>query len=61
MTGERSRSAAGPGGPGDAVLFAVLAAAGSIAGGVWAWGGVAGVVFGDGWPHVTTGQLARVL
>ncbi|MEO8968224.1 MAG: type IV secretory system conjugative DNA transfer family protein, partial [Solirubrobacteraceae bacterium] len=61
MTGERSRSAPGPGGPGDAVLFAVLAAVGSIAGGVWAWGGVAGVAFGDGWPHVTTGQLAKVL
>jgi type IV secretion system protein VirD4 len=28
---------------------------------VWLWGEVAGVLFGDGWPHIGGAQLARVL
>jgi len=61
MTGGRSHAPSGPGGPGDAVMFAILAAVVTVAGGAWAWGGVAGAVFGDGWPRVTAGQLAGVL
>lgn len=61
MTGGGPQSRSGPGGAGDAVLFAVLAAATTVAGAAWAWGGVAGAVFGDGWPRVSAGQLAGVL
>ncbi|HEY5317254.1 MAG TPA: hypothetical protein VIJ20_04695, partial [Solirubrobacteraceae bacterium] len=28
---------------------------------VWAWGGVAGVLFGDGWPHLQAGEIAGIL
>jgi len=61
MTGGRSHSPAGPSGPGDAILFAILATVTTVAGGAWTWGGAAGAVFGDGWPRVTVGQLAGVL
>jgi type IV secretory pathway TraG/TraD family ATPase VirD4 len=42
----------------------VLAGIGTLAGlglVLWLWGGVAGAVFGHGWPHVGGGQLPGVL
>ena len=61
MTDGRSHSRSEPGGPGDALLFAVLGALTTVAVGAWVWGGVTGIVFGDGWPRVSAGQLAGVL
>jgi type IV secretion system protein VirD4 len=39
-------------------LIATVAGAGGL---IWLWGGVAGSLFGTGWPHVATGQLFLVL
>ncbi len=44
--------------------FAVLVAIGcalAIAGVLWLWGGIAGLLFGSGWPGVGIGQLPGVL
>jgi type IV secretion system protein VirD4 len=48
-------------GPSDAALLAILAAAVGIAAVVWLWGGVAGALFGSGWPRVPAGDLLGVL
>jgi len=45
----------------DAAMVALLAATAAVGLGVWLWGGVAGVLFGSGWPHVTAAQLAGVV
>jgi type IV secretion system protein VirD4 len=45
----------------DAVLLAVLGLLVGLALVVWAWGGVAGALFGGGWPHIGLGGLARVI
>jgi type IV secretion system protein VirD4 len=45
----------------DAVLLAVLGLAVAFAAGVWAWGGLAGTLFGGGWPRIGLGGLARVI
>jgi type IV secretion system protein VirD4 len=46
---------------GDALLAAILGALLGVAGLVWLWGGVAGAVFGSGWPHVAAADLPGVL
>jgi len=38
-----------------------IGSAASIAGLLWLWGGVAGALFGDGWPAIGAGQLWGVL
>ncbi len=49
------------GGISDAAMLAVIAGATALAGGVWVWGGLAGTLFGGGWPRVAPGQLPAVL
>ncbi|HEY4830118.1 MAG TPA: type IV secretory system conjugative DNA transfer family protein, partial [Solirubrobacteraceae bacterium] len=43
-----------------AVLVAIGCLLG-VAGALWLWGGLAGAVFGSGWPHVGVGELLTVL
>jgi type IV secretion system protein VirD4 len=45
----------------DAAMLAVLGGASALAAAVWLWGGLAGLLFGRGWPRVGAGQLAGVL
>jgi type IV secretion system protein VirD4 len=53
-----SRSA---GGISDAAMLALIGGAGALAAAVWLWGGVAGLLFGGGWPRVGAGQLPTVM
>jgi type IV secretory pathway TraG/TraD family ATPase VirD4 len=46
---------------GDTAVLIVIGCAVAVLGSLWLWGGVAGVLFGDGWPHVLVGQLPGVL
>jgi len=50
----------GPSSP-DRVLTVVLAAVVVPAALAWLWGGLAGALFGGGWPHVSGSQLGRTL
>ncbi len=50
-----------PGGVSDAAMLAVIAALFALAAFVWLWGGLAGVLFGGGWPRLHAGQLPAVL
>ncbi len=45
----------------DGLLLAVIVGLAAVALGVWLWGGLAGLLFGDGWPRVPAGQLLDVL
>ncbi len=45
----------------DAVVLAAIGAAATVAGTLWLWGGLAGALFGSGWPHVGVSQLLDVL
>jgi type IV secretion system protein VirD4 len=45
----------------DAAVLAVVGAAVLTCAAVWLWGGMAGVLFGRGWPHTGVGQLLGVL
>jgi len=45
----------------DGVLLAVIGGVLAVVGTLWLWGGVAGAVFGSGWPGVGAGQLLGVL
>ncbi len=56
MRGERAG-----GGVSDAAMLALIGAAGALAAAVWLWGGLAGLMFGHGWPHVAAGQLPAVM
>ncbi len=49
------------GGVSDVALLAVIGATAALAATVWLWGGLAGLLFGHGWPRVGPGQLATVL
>jgi len=54
----------GPDRPAAVGEVAALAAVAGLAGAlllVWAWGGLAGVLFGTGWPRLSSGQLLGVL
>ncbi len=46
---------------GDGVLVGLIATVLVLALVVWLWGGIAGAVFGGGWPHLGGGALAEVL
>jgi type IV secretion system protein VirD4 len=46
---------------GDIALLVLIACAVAVGALLWLWGGVAGAVFGSGWPHVGAGQLPAVL
>jgi type IV secretion system protein VirD4 len=45
----------------DHAMLLVLAAAAGLALATWLWGGVAGLLFGGGWPRMSVGALAAVL
>jgi len=45
----------------DGVLLAAIGGVAAVAGTLWLWGGIAGAVFGSGWPGVGVGQLLGVL
>jgi type IV secretion system protein VirD4 len=45
----------------DGLLLGLLGVAIGLLGALWAWGGLAGTLFGGGWPRVTAGQLGEVL
>jgi type IV secretion system protein VirD4 len=42
-------------------MLAAIGAVAAVAGTLWLWGGIAGAVFGSGWPGVGVGQLLGVL
>ncbi|MGZ4299732.1 MAG: type IV secretory system conjugative DNA transfer family protein [Solirubrobacteraceae bacterium] len=45
----------------DAALLALVGLAAGLAGSVWLWGGLAGLLFGHGWSRLAAGQLLEVL
>jgi type IV secretion system protein VirD4 len=45
----------------DATVLAVIGCVVAVAGVLWLWGGLAGALFGTGWPDVGVGQLLAVL
>ncbi|HTX08555.1 MAG TPA: type IV secretory system conjugative DNA transfer family protein [Solirubrobacteraceae bacterium] len=45
----------------DAAVLAVIAGVVGVVGALWLWGGLAGALFGSGWPRVGIGQLLGVL
>ncbi len=45
----------------DVAMLAIVGGAGALALAVWLWGGLAGLLFGHGWPHVAAGQLFAVM
>jgi type IV secretion system protein VirD4 len=55
MTPGRSDSA------GEVLMLAVIGCALALGGVVWVWGGLAGALFGSGWPRLGAGQLLGVL
>jgi type IV secretion system protein VirD4 len=46
---------------GDVAVLIVIAGAVALGALLWLWGGIAGLLFGGGWPHVTAGELPGVL
>ena len=56
-----SGSSSRVGGSGDVALMCVLGAVLAVGALAWLWGGVAGLVFGAGWPRVSGGQVLGVL
>jgi type IV secretion system protein VirD4 len=55
MTGDRHGALS------DAAVLGLIGGLVGAAGALWLWGGVAGAVFGSGWPRVGVGQLLGVL
>ncbi len=49
------------GGVSDLAMLVAIGTAVAVGLLVWLWGGVAGVVFGGGWPHLAAGQAPGVL
>jgi type IV secretion system protein VirD4 len=45
----------------DAAMLALVGLAVVAAGGVWLWGGLAGALFGGGWPAISAAELLTVL
>ena len=45
----------------DAAVLAVIGCLLTVAGALWLWGGLAGALFGSGWPRVGPGELLAVL
>ncbi len=50
-----------PGAGWDGAVLALLGSLLALATLIWAWGGIAGALFGGGWPRVGVGQLLDVL
>jgi type IV secretion system protein VirD4 len=48
-------------GPSDATVLALIGLALAVGVAVWIWGGVAGLLFGSGWPRIAAGQTFGVL
>jgi type IV secretion system protein VirD4 len=48
-------------GPSDRAILALVGVALVLTLALWLWGGIAGILFGDGWPRVSAGQLLGVL
>jgi type IV secretion system protein VirD4 len=48
-------------GPSDAAVLTLIGLALAIGVAVWMWGGVAGLLFGSGWPQIGAGQTFGVL
>jgi hypothetical protein len=46
---------------GDVAVLVVIGCALAVGSLLWLWGGLAGALFGGGWPHVSAGQLPDVL
>ncbi len=46
---------------GDVAVLIVVGCALALGALLWLWGGVAGLLFGSGWPHVSAGDLPAVL
>ena len=44
----------------DAAVLVAIGCVASVAAVLWLWGGVAGALFGAGWPHVGLGQLLGI-
>jgi type IV secretion system protein VirD4 len=55
MSGDRSGAIS------DVAVVAIIGCLIGVAGALWVWGGVAGALFGSGWPRVGVGQLLGVL
>jgi type IV secretion system protein VirD4 len=45
----------------DAVLVGLIGTIAAVATALWLWGGIAGALFGAGWPHVGASELLGVL
>ncbi len=45
----------------DGAMLALIGIAAALVLAVWLWGGLAGVLFGSGWPRVSSGELATVI
>lgn len=48
-------------GPSDAAMLALIAGAAVLGGAVWMWGGLAGALFGRGWPSLGPAQMPEVI
>jgi type IV secretion system protein VirD4 len=55
------RSARTGGGISDAAMLALIGGVGALGAAVWLWGGLAGLLFGGGWPRLAAGQLPAVM
>lgn len=55
MKGERSPAIS------DRAMLAIVGLALTVVLAVWLWGGLAGALFGNGWPRISSGQAASVL
>ncbi|MBV9007484.1 MAG: type IV secretory system conjugative DNA transfer family protein [Solirubrobacterales bacterium] len=55
MSGDRAS------GISDGVMVAVIGCLGTVIALLWLWGGLAGAIFGRGWPGIGGGQLLEVL
>ncbi|HTU94691.1 MAG TPA: type IV secretory system conjugative DNA transfer family protein [Solirubrobacteraceae bacterium] len=55
MNGERTT------GVSDALMLGLIGGAAALAAAVWLWGGLAGLLFGHGWPSLSAEQLPAVL
>ena len=44
----------------DAAVLVAIGCLAAVAGALWLWGGLAGALFGSGWPHVGIGELLGI-
>ncbi|HEY4825004.1 MAG TPA: hypothetical protein VIH49_08125, partial [Solirubrobacteraceae bacterium] len=45
----------------DGAVLAIIGCLLGVVGALWLWGGLAGALFGSGWPRIGVGQLLAVL